>query len=183
MRKNIPYTVTTEDGKTKVVYDGRYACVTGIIIAVEENTSYVLANRRGPGCPDYQGCWNMPCGYMDAGSAEENVSREIYEETGVKISPDKLSFVGLSNTAKERNVTLRYAAILNEGRVETATQEQLNKLGGENDEVSEVKWIDIRFIDKYKWAFNHDTVIHQTLADIMLYQKTIVDPLTKKDSK
>lgn len=175
MRKNIPYEVKTEDGKDRIVYDGRYACICGIVIAIEENTSYVLANKRGPGCPDKVGLWNCPCGYLDAGSAEENVSREIYEETGAKISPDKFTLVGLSDTGKERNVTLRYAAILNEGRIETLTPEQLKDLGGEENEVSEVKWIDIRFIDKYKWAFNHDHVIHGLLADILMYQKMYVD--------
>lgn len=183
MRKNIPYKVTTEDGKEKTVYDGRYACVTGIVIAVENNTSYVLANKRGPGCPDYQGFWNMPCGYMDAGSAEENVSREIYEETGLKISPDRFSLVGLSDTGKERNVTLRYAAIFLDGRKDLATPEQLKDLGGENDEVSDIKWIDVRFIDKYKWAFNHNNVIHSVLADILAYQRLVVDPLNKKSSE
>lgn len=180
MKKNTPYKVITETGEEKIVYDGRYACVTGIIIAVEENTSYVLANKRGPGCPTNVGLWNMPCGFMDSGSAEENVSREIYEETGCKISPDKLSFVGISNTGTERNVTLRYAAILNEGRQEILTPEQLKELGGEKDEVAEVKWIDIRFIDKYKWAFKHDDVIHQFLAEITAYQRLVLDPLNKK---
>ena len=179
MNKNIPYKVTTEDGKEKVIYDGRYTCICGIVVAVEKNTSYILANRRGPGCPDHVGEWNMPCGYMDAGSAEENVSREIYEETGVKISPDKFSMVGLSNTGKERNVTLRYGAILQEGRLKTLTPEQLKDLGGEANEVSEIKWIDIRFIDKYKWAFGHDKVIHEFLADLVAYQRLVIDPLNK----
>lgn len=174
MKQNTPYTVTTDEGKEKVVYDGRYACVTGIVIAVEQNTSYVLANLRGPGCPDYVGHWNMPCGYMDAGSAEENVSREVYEETGLKISPDRFSLVGISDTGKERNVTLRYAAIM-QGRQELLTPEQLKGLGGEKDEVSEVKWIDIRFIDKYKWAFNHDNVIHTFLAEMLAYKHMFKD--------
>lgn len=180
MRKNIPYKVTTEDGKEKTVYDGRYACVTGIVIAVEKDTSYVLANRRGPGCPDYVNCWNMPCGYMDAGSAEENVSREVFEETGLKLSPDKFSFVGVSDTGKERNVTLRYGCIIMDGRKGVLTPEQLKDLGGEKDEVAEVKWINIKFIDKYKWAFNHDNVIHQFLADLELFQRMYVDRLNPK---
>lgn len=171
MKKNIPYKVTTETGEEKIVYDGRYACVTGIVIAVEENTSYILANKRGPGCPTNVGLWNMPCGFMDAGSAEENAAREVYEETGCKISPDKFNFIGIGDTAKNRNVILRYVAILNEGRQEILTPEQLKGLGGEEDEVSEIKWIDARSINKYKWAYNHNNVIYQLLVNYKLLPK------------
>lgn len=173
MVKNKPYTVTTEDGKEKVIYDGRYTCVCGVVFAKEENTLYVLANKRGEGCPTNVGLWNMPCGYVDAGSIEENVSREVYEETGIKISPDDFVFMGLSDTSKERNITLRYVAVLNEGRQELPSLEQIKTLGGEENEVAETKWIDIRFLDKYKWAFNHDNVITSILMEIYEFQKEL----------
>lgn len=171
MQKNKPYTFTTEEGQQKTLFDGRYACVCAIVLAQEEKTLWVLVNKRGPGCPNEVGKWNMPCGYMDAGSAEENCSKEVYEETGIKVSPDQFSMVGISDTGKERNVTLRYLAVLPEGRCELPSIESLKGLGGEPDEVSEIKWIDINFIDKYKWAFNHDKVLEKTLMEIYQYQK------------
>lgn len=171
MQKNKPYNFTTEEGQQKTLFDGRYACVCAIVLAQETDTLYVLANKRGPGCPNEIGKWNMPCGYMDAGSAEKNCSKEVHEETGLEISPDEFSLIGISDTGKERNVTLRYIAVLPDGRKELPSVESLKGLGGEADEVSEIKWIDINDIANYEWAFNHDEVLHKTLMEIYAYQK------------
>lgn len=171
MQKNKPYTFTTEEGQTKTLFDGRYACVCAMVLARGEKTLWVLANKRGPGCPNEVGKWNMPCGYMDAGSAEENCSKEVYEETGLQISPDQFSLIGISDTGKERNITLRYIAVL-DSKPELPSVESLKGLGGEENEVSELKWIDVNFIDKYHWAFKHDEVLQSTLMEIYTYQKS-----------
>lgn len=171
LQKNKPYTFTTEEGKQKTLFDGRYACVCAMVLVQGEKTLWILANKRGPGCPNEVDKWNMPCGYMDAGSAEENCSKEVYEETGLKISPDEFSLIGISDTGKERNVTLRYIAVLHGEKPELPSVESLKGLGGEENEVSEIKWIDINFLDKYKWAFNHDKVIEKTLMEAYQYQK------------
>lgn len=171
MQKNKPYTFTTEDGKTKTLYDGRYACVTAIVFAVENNEVFVLANRRGNGSQavDAEGVnnvgkWNMPCGYMDAGSAEENAARECLEETGVNIPASEFKFMGTSNTGTERNVTLRYLAIIDK-KAELPDVSELR--GGEENEVSEIKWIRLDKIDEYTWAFNHG-LIAKGIFDILL---------------
>lgn len=68
----------------------RSCAVVGIIIRIAEDKKvYVLANKRGLGCPDFVGMWNIPCGYVDYNETlEQAVSREIFEETGIKINPN-----------------------------------------------------------------------------------------------
>lgn len=34
---------------------------------------------------------------------------------------------------------------------------------GEDNEVEEVKWIDIRKLNNYKWAFNHNKIIERII--------------------
>lgn len=158
--KNKAYIVTTGTGEQKVVFDGRYTCICAMVFAKEGDEVYVLANQRGPGCPNEVGKWNMPCGYMDAGSAKENCSREVYEETGVKIPPKQFEFVYICDT-RERNVTLHYQAILKNGRQELPPLETIKTLGGEPDEVAQVKWINVKDAKNYDWAFEHERLIEK----------------------
>lgn len=39
----------------------------------------------------------------------------------------------------------------------------LKPIGGEDNEVEEVKWIDIRKLNNYKWAFNHNKIIERII--------------------
>ena len=158
--KNKAYIVTTETGEQKEIFDGRYACICAMVLAKEGNEVYVLANQRGPGCPNEVGKWNMPCGYMDGGSAAENCSREVYEETGVKIPPEQFEFVYIDDIT-ESNVTLHYRTIFEDGRQELAPLETIKTLGGEPDEVIQAKWINIKDAKNYDWAFEHEQVIEK----------------------
>ena len=98
MSKNWSYTIHEEghphNGKT--LWSGRYCAVCGVVLFYNENTgeTFALANKRGNGTPDYQGFWNLPCGFLEANeSGQQGVAREVYEETGVKMEIDRLGFV------------------------------------------------------------------------------------------
>lgn len=39
----------------------------------------------------------------------------------------------------------------------------IKPIGGEDNEVEEVKWIDIRKLNNYKWAFNHNKIIERII--------------------
>lgn len=57
----------------------------------EDEREYILAEQRGPGTPDpeFRGCWCLPCGYVDFDETiEEAASREVFEETGLKIDSE-----------------------------------------------------------------------------------------------
>lgn len=167
MERNKCYTVTTETGEKKQVWDGRYTCVCGMVFAGDSQKRInVLANKRGPGCPKEVGKWNLPCGFLDAGTGEYNVSREVFEETGILVPPEEFRMIGIKLDDKERNVTIRYIAGLEE-MVEPTTVENLT---GEPDEVEEIRWIPLEDLDKYEWAFNHDTVIKK-FVDLIMKQE------------
>lgn len=53
---------------------------------------------------------------------------------------------------------LRYTAL-----VPYKLLSQVKPIGGEDNEVEEVKWIDIRKLNNYKWAFNHNKIIERII--------------------
>ena len=115
----------------------------------------VLVNQRGEGTPDFQGYWNVPCGYLDFNeTGEGGAIRETFEETGIEIPTEQVKFAGLMTSPNEnrQNVSLRYYAKL-PGRT---SQYKFNTEHMEKNEVGSVKWVPISKIDKYMWAFNHD---------------------------
>lgn len=162
MKKNELFIVTLKDGSERVIGDGRHTCVVGIVTYYdqEEDVYWILANKRGPGCPNAVGMWNMPCGYLDAGSGEENIAREVFEETGVNIAPELFTEIGHSDLAKSRNVTFRYLCEVDH-KYPVADVKDLK--GGEADEVSEIAWIPEFDLEKYDWAFDQLDLIYETL--------------------
>ena len=119
----------------------------------------VLANQRGIGTPDYQGCWNVPCGYLDYNETTKQAAiRETYEETGVQLS-DAL-FWGFEDDPEEnrQNVTFRYFAIIDDPQPSNVSL-STEALGGEDNEVSSVAWIPLDVIADFDWAFDHDILI------------------------
>jgi ADP-ribose pyrophosphatase YjhB (NUDIX family) len=99
------------------------------------------------------------CGFLEADeSAEQGCSREVFEETGYEIKPEKFLQVYTQTdpeTSNNGNVTLRHIAIL----FEHEAGPQKKSEGGEENEVEDVKWISIDNVHNYKWAFNHLQII------------------------
>ena len=144
------------DGK-KYWYS-RSICTVALLFATDDTGKwYVLANKRGL---DEKHKWNCPAGYLDfEETIAECAAREVYEETGLNISPDVLHLVFINDNPKEtrQNVTFRYVGLLNE-KVEDLSK-QLNSSHSEKNEVEEIKFIPVEDIDNYEWAFNHDNLI------------------------
>lgn len=148
----------------KEYWISRSVAVTALILAEKDNIVYVLANKRGKGTPDFQGLWNVPCGYLDWDeTAQEACSREVFEECGVKINPNKFCLMEVKTkpTENHQNVVLRFVAALYE-----IPQFEEPK-GGEEDEVEEIKWIPIREIENYDWAFNHLNMIKESINELI----------------
>jgi len=76
--RNTSYTITEGEHEGETYWSGRYTAVSGIITANVNGEFYVLANKRGEGCPDYAGYWNMPCGFWNAMKPQRRVLREKY---------------------------------------------------------------------------------------------------------
>ena len=158
MEKNFSIEV---NGKTYWV--SRSMAVAGFVFSKYEGEWYVLANKRGDGAPDFKGFWNCPCGYLDYNeTTKEACAREIYEETGVKIDPKKLYFEDYNDSISEnrQNVTFRFTTFDKKG---VLLCQYLNDSNSELDEVSDIKWIKVKNIDSYPWAFNHDNILKELI--------------------
>ena len=169
--KNWSYKITDPNhpkcGTT--LWSGRYCAVTGIVIKQMQTSDgrynyYVLANLRGPGTPDYQGYWNLPCGFLEANeTGEEGVCREIFEECGYKILPGQMQLFDVETdprTCNNGNVTIRY---YNLEFCSKLPELKYTNINGEEGEVESVKWINCKDIKDYKRAFNHKKLIIDAL--------------------
>ena len=132
----------------------------------KNNEQYVLANVRGANTPDpeFRGCWCMPCGYLDYNETiKEAAVREVFEETGLEIHDLKNLILFFINDDpkgdKRQNVTFRYRYTVKE-YIEDI---KLTSKNSEEKEVSDIKWIPVKEIDNYKWAFNHDRIIKKEI--------------------
>ena len=141
----------------------RSVAVVAFVYAYDENENeYILAEKRGEGTPDpeFRGCWCLPCGYVDFDETiEEAASREVFEETGVKISSKSWSILDINsnpNSDKRQNITIRL-----QGFPEGNTIPKLTTENSERDEVSDLKWIPTNEVENYKWAFNHLELIKE----------------------
>lgn len=147
-------TTYTCKGKPKTVFSGRFCAVSGFIYAIVNGKYSILANLRGPGTPDYQGCWNAVCGFLERyENSKEGIAREILEECGFQIDTDDLKVIHIETEPEEcnnGNVTIRHRAFL--GKI---IPHYVQREGGEENEVDNIKWIPLDEIDNYKWAFNH----------------------------
>lgn len=176
MEKNWSYKIPDGPHAGKTLWSGRYCAVAAFVFKCKDGLWSVLANKRGSGTPDYQGCWNAVCGFLEANeTAQQGCSREVFEETGYIIEPEKFLQVYTQTdpeTSNNGNVTLRHIAIYFEEEEPSKGEAK----GGEKNEVDAVRWIPICDINNYKWAFNHETVILElfsTFINLLYYWSDI----------
>lgn len=160
--KNLNCYVTPVD-KAIELWKGRSVAVSAIVAAVDGKDIYFLINQRGKGTPDYKDKWNFTCGYLEGHeSANEGCTREVYEETGIMIDPDKFELVMVQTNplmCNHGNVTLRYLCVL--PYLIDIPDDCCNteSRGGEKGEVFDVKWVNKDNIPKYVWAFDHQSTL------------------------
>lgn len=164
--KNHPL-INPETGKEEWI--SRAIAVLGVVIGIDKNgVKYILAEQRGTGTPDpeYIGCWCLPCGYLDYDeNIHQAVAREVLEETGVNIHPDNFILFYINDdpfSDKRQNITFRFKTEL-EGYI---NDWELTDKFSESNEVSDIKWIDLREVNSYKWAFNHERIIKDYISSV-----------------
>lgn len=150
-----------EDGKKYWI--SRAMATRSEVIVRDNDQLYLLINKRGLGTPDFQGCWNITCGYLEYDvTLEENASKELLEETLIHIhsSKWKLQYIESDPARGNRqNVTAVYRVVLtmNEFNQSKALGGTLSIEGGEENEVSDI-WLmplTMENINSIDWAFNH----------------------------
>ena len=160
--KNFPFKAINPDtGKEQEFWYSR-SMATAIFVFGEdsEGNVYVLANKRGPGCPDFIGYWVCPCGYLDYNERLVDAAvRECREETGVILNPDMVLFMNYNDDPKEnrQNVTFRFTIYLD------LPNDSLSNKENEEGETTDIKWIPVSEINNYDWAFGHKDLIVEAL--------------------
>lgn len=150
-----------EDGKKYWI--SRAMATRSEVIVRDNEQLYLLINKRGPGTPDFQGCWNITCGYLEYDvTLEENATKELLEETSVYIQSSKWKLQHIESDPERgnrQNVTAVYRVVLtmDEFNQSKALGYTLPIEGGEENEVSSV-WLmplTMENINSIEWAFNH----------------------------
>lgn len=153
----------------------RAVAITFVLTVIDSKTNkeFFLISKRGSGTPDFQGYWNLVCGYLDWDeNGTDACNREFWEETGIDLeSLLKNSSVTYSSMlqpfhvhsdidANKQNVTLRYGTCIRVPDINKFIEEnECTNENSEPNEVSDYKWITIDEISNYKFAFGHDQVI------------------------
>ena len=156
--------VTKETIGDREMWISRAIAVVGIIIVKINNDYFTLTNKRGKGAADNKGKYNACCGYLDWDeTAPEACQREVFEETGINIDnilkKEKILidltktpfFVNSQPNENKQNVSLTYCLFFESNVLPETTTKY-----SEPDEVEKVKWINIKEINKYDFAFDHE---------------------------
>lgn len=178
--KNFPVKV---DGKEYWISRSVATCV--FVFKIKGDELFTLVEKRGRGAADEQGKLAAVSGYLDWNEQiEEATIRELKEECGFIANKDRLQFMGINSDPNEahQNVTVRYVYFAKKNE-----DFDLDKaVGGEKDEVSEVKWFKVGEFNKplkdnqlvlnvylkvniydimaEDWAFGHDKLMIEHLS-------------------
>lgn len=158
--KNFQIT-SVEDNKKYWI--SRHMATRSEVIVHYGDDIFVLIGKRGSGTPDFQGCWNIPCGYLEFDvTSKENATKELLEETGVFLPSFMWTLKHIEDDPKRsnlQNVTIVYQVHITMDMYEKA--KAVGRLtmtdGGEENEVETVELckLTIDNINNREWAFNH----------------------------
>lgn len=162
--------VTTVDGRQ--IWASRSVTVAVSIIVVCEQVPYILVNQRGIGVPDFQGYWNLPCGYLDYDeTTQEAAVREVWEECGVNVldllpHSDAEFFshpwdISSIPRGEKQNVTVHHG--LHARVIELPPVSNANN---EPDETADIRWLPLAEVDQLEYAFNHRARIDKYLEHL-----------------
>jgi len=156
--------VTKENIGERGFWIPRSCAVVGVIVAKIKNDYFVLINKRGVGAADNNGKYNLCCGYLDWDeTGPDAITREVYEESGVDLDFIKTKhniiydftnqpfFVNTSPKENRQNVSLSYGLIFETNNLPKTT----NKFS-EVEEVEDIVWANIKNLNNYDFAFNHN---------------------------
>ena len=158
--------------KTKSIWISRSVAVATFTFGYDEDGElYVLVSQRGKGTPDKEliGAWNCQCGYLDYDEDTLTAAkRETFEETGVDLTYSDLKFWKVIDDPlkdERQNIVFRYVALFKDKVINDIPFSTENM---EKDEVSDIQWLEVDKILKYKWAFNHDEIILEAINTFKL---------------
>lgn len=171
--------VELPDGR--VIWLSRSVAVVVTVWFKVNEEFYLLLGKRGPGCPDEVGKWNLPCGYLDWDEdLQQACLREVWEETGLNLD----NYLNQSNVLIDQFTELPWA-ITSHKRGENAMKQnvshhygvvievdQLPKLSSANcepGEIADLQWLSEGEIESLDYAFNHKEKIYDFLKKFNVF--------------
>ncbi|WP_053959054.1 NUDIX hydrolase [Sulfobacillus thermosulfidooxidans] len=124
----------------------------GVAAVIKNAQGELLAIRRGH--EPEQGRWALPGGHLEWGETlVEAVQREVHEEVGIDVYPERLLYVAEIRLPEAHFVVLDFAArIIGSDHVRSQS------------DALEAQWINLAYLDQIEWAqgmksfFQDDTV-------------------------
>ena len=178
----------TNDG---TIWGSRSVAVVGVIFFRVAEQILVLAQKRSQKM-DAPGKFCVASGYLDWDeSGKDGLIREVYEESGLylpnienrKYHLDNNPFYVKSEPDEHlQNVALNYSGFYD---FEGGDWKLLELEKFKNDEIEFIKLIPLKEIDKYEWAFNHDTRIKMAVQHLVhgVFREYLDDAVKNYDSK
>lgn len=145
----------------KLWYSRSLACNLVVFRKFSDGAIKILAHKRGPGCEFNKGLWNVQGGFIDFDeSAVQCAIRETWEEVGIQIQDKDVHFFKLDTNphGKRQTMIASHYVIIDEN---TANKMTFSLSNCEPGEVEEIKWIDMRDLDKYNWIAGQQTLINE----------------------
>jgi len=157
------------DGKE--VWESRSNAICSVIFGIYENDIFVLSEKRSSNMPEGKGLWVVPSGYLNYDEdGWDAMRRETYEETSFFVDKykkylmydnDKEPFYTHTKPSENRqNVAIWYCLLYDFSKSKLPKEIEKHK----DKETDEVKWLSIKEISSYNWAFNHDERINQAFS-------------------
>lgn len=147
-----------KDNILNEIEEPRELVTQGFIFNIVDGKASVLACKRGKAARSECGKWCIPGGHIERGeSLETCVSREVREETNVEIKAEDWNLYGIisdpDDNPKQIICVSYYTKV--DGNVTSLDCSNKNC----PDEISEVKFISLDYLEDYDWAFNKQKII------------------------
>jgi len=123
------------------------------VIVKKSDPKKVLLTRRA--IEPFKDKWCLPGGHIEAmESAQEAISREVMEETDIRINPTFFRYFDeIIPDIDHHNVVLVFVGI---DTIDGDSDEKYS-----NEEVSEKKWFDIKHAVQLDLAFSHTKIVQE----------------------
>lgn len=144
---------------------------TSVVCVILDKTNphapKLVAGKRGNGCPDEVGKWNLPSGFIDYNETiKQASSRETKEECGLNIPPNAWQIQSVNSSPDDNpRQTISFRMIAS-WKPEYGTE--FSTENSEPDEVDDVRWVGLDDVDNLEWAFHHEKLAKKFLQKFVL---------------
>ena len=154
-----------KDVNGKEYWISRSTVVIPVVFKLDENTGdiYTLVEKRGPAV-SHTDEWCCPCGYLDWDEdTKQACQREVLEETGIELNPEKILFVEADSTPNSTNQTIDFWYMC---WVDNNSDVNPNKIQSA-DEVQYARWLKVANVYK--------SGLFKRKINVTIYKKIIYD--------